>query len=160
MVLFESSQYYEERDKREDLVRKIAKDYVNTKKYEVWVNEKVYRYDIGRYILRTEVFIASEEYVHQLYAGDPLTGEHEEIGSVEIAELDGNPYPDVVDMLLYLAGDRSVNKKRVDVRFDRIDLIKERAIELFERWAGDTLAEEQYDKLNPRIVENKKEFLK
>jgi len=160
MVLFESHQYYEERDKREDLVRKIAKDYVNVKKYEVWVDEKVYRYDIGRYILRTDVSIASQEYVEELYNGDPPAGGCEEVGSIEIGELDDYPYPDVVDMLLYLAGDRSVNKKRVDVRFDRMDLIKERAVELFERWAGDTLAEEQYDKLNPRIVENKKEFLK
>jgi len=160
MVLFESHEYYEERDKREDLVRKIAKDYVNTKKYEVWVDEKVYPYDIGRYILRSDVFIASEEYVEELYAGDPPAGGCQQIGSVEIGELDGDPYPDVADLFLYLAGDHSVNEKRVDVIFDRMDLVKERAINLFERWARDTLADHQYDKLNPRVVENKKEFLK
>jgi len=160
MVLFESHEYYEERDKREDLVRKIAKDYVNTKKYEVWVDENVYPYDIGRYVLRADVSIASEEYVYKLYSGDLPAKGYEKIGGVEIAELDDNPYPDIVDMFLYLAGDHSVNEKRVDVIFYNVDLIKERAIKLFERWAGDTLADHEYDKLTPHVVENKQEFLK
>jgi hypothetical protein len=160
MALFESHEYYEERDKREDLVRKIAKDYINTKKYEVWVDEEVHHYDIGRYILCSEVSIASEEYVYALYSGDPHAEGYQEIGCIEIGELDGNPYPDIVDMFLYLAGDHSVNNKRVDVMFYSMDLIKERAIKLFERWARDTLADHGYDKLTPRVVENKKEFLK